>query len=261
MKKITDYAVLSEAISHHFGKTTVTNCFIDRQSYDAEIAAGTLFIHEYDGGLYIIKQRDGFAILYFYLDSPASVIDQIPENSVIEIPYRERDEGLKSVAERFADSGTTKLFSRVRLTKIAEPTEYSDEHISVANEDDSDEIAGLLYKSFDRLTGCLPSRDVLDEDIHNGNILVYRDGGKVVGLLQLKNDKATTEIRHLAVDENYRGQGIASSLVKSYLSDKKGRARVWVREDYTDARRVYENNGYEPDGMKSTVLIKQSEVK
>ena len=256
MKKVNNYTEISEAVNRHFGRTIVTNCFISRETYDSEIKNGTLYLEEFDGGVYILKKRDGYDVLYFYLDSPESTIAPITtdEDIVCEIPYRERDENIKKVSERFSEFGYDRLFTRVRLAKKAEPAEYPDEHITAADNRDFDEIISLLQASFDRRTGCIPTDEALREDIYAGRVLVYRDGG-VAGLLHYTDEKAVSEIRHVAVAEDRRGEGIASRLVQTYLSDKSGRCRVWAREDYPAARRIYEKNGYQTDGMKSEVLI------
>ena len=259
MKRITDYADVSSAVSRHFGRTTVTNCFIDRAAYEREISGGTLYISEYDGGLYILRSRDGFGILSFYFDSPESfAAPTFPDGmtAVCEVPYRERDAGLRTVAGLFtADGGFVKRFTRARYSRIGDTTEYENVHVRVASQADGRSVYSLLERSFDRLTGCIPTRDALFGDIADGHILVYDDGA-AAGLLHFAEDRASSEIRHLAVVENRRGEGIASALVRTYLAKRSGRLRVWAREDYTDAVRVYVRNGYIPDGMKSDVFVK-----
>lgn len=255
MKRISDYSEISEAVARHFGRTTVTNCFIDREIYEREIKAGTLYTVENDDGLYIFRQRDGFSVMYFYLDSPDASVPDFEGCTVTEVPYRERDEGLKAISARMQENGLEKAFTRVRLQNVAEPFEFSNDKISAATVYDTEEALRLIRKSFDNRTGCIPTVDAFRADIENGHVLVYRDGG-IKGLVHFNVDKASSTIRHVAVEESCRGEGIASLLVRAYLSDKKGRCRVWAREDYNAARRVYEKNGYMPDGMKSDVLIK-----
>ena len=256
MKKVNNYTEITEAVDRHFGKTTVTNCFLSRETYDREIACGTLYLEETDGGVYIFRRRDGFDVMYFYLDSTDISPARITTGGdiVCEIPYRERDEKMIAVAERFTECGYDKLFSRVRLAKMAEEDYYTDEHITAADGRDHDSVAALLESSYDRRTGCLPNDESLRDDIDAGRVLVYRDGG-IAGLLHYTDDKNMSEIRHVAVDETRRGEGIASHLVRAYLASRTGRCRVWAREDYHSARRIYEKNGYTADGMKSDVLI------
>ena len=255
MKKVEAYAEISAAVMRHFGRTTVTNCFIDNNAYEREIGSGTLFTEEWEDGLYIFRARSGFCILNFYLNSPESPIAPIPSGTVCEIPYRERDEGLKKVSARLAESGFERCFTRVRLARTAEPSAFSDEHISPAADSDCEEALSLIKRAFDPRTGCIPTEDAFRADIEAGHVLVYRDGA-IVGLVHFNEDKNTSDIRHVAVDESRRGEGIASLLVRAYIAGREKKCRVWAREDYVSARRVYEKNGYETDGMKSDVLIK-----
>ena len=255
MKKVESYSEVSAAIMRHFGRTTVTNCFIDRESYDREIAAGTLFTEENDGGLYIFREREGFRILNFYLSAPDAELVDIPSDTVCEIAYRDRDEGLKTVSKRMQEAGFEYRFTRVRLARIAEPSDRHDEHISPAEAKDADEALALIKRAFDNKTGCIPTDDAFRADIVAGHVLVYRDGG-IIGLVHFNEEKNSSDIRHVAVDENHRGEGIASRLVGEYIAGRDKRCRVWAREDYISARRVYEKNGYDTDGTKSDVLIK-----
>ena len=255
MKKVESYSEISEAVMRHFGRTTVTNCFIDKGSYEREIAAGTLYAEENTEGLYIFRARDGFRILNFYLNSPESELIPLPSDTVCEIAYRDRDEGLKKVSARLKEDGADHLFTRVRLMRKGEISEVCNEHISTALPEEAETVMALLKRSFDNRTGCIPTSDALSADIIENHVLVYKQNGEIIGLLHFNEDKNTSEIRHVAVDENHRGEGIASALVKAYVSLHDKKCRVWAREDYASARRVYEKNGYETDGMKSYVLI------
>ena len=257
MKKVESYSEVSAAVMRHFRRTTVTNCFIDRATYEREINAGTLLTEEDGNGLYIYRERDGFRILNFYLNSPDVPLADIPADTVCEIAYRDRDEGLKTVSARFADNGFEHKFTRVRLARTAEIGDFSVEDVSSAEDADFASVRALMHSAFDRRTGCLPTDDALRADISEGHVLVYKTDS-VVGLLHFNEEKNSSDIRHVAVDENHRGEGIASALVRAYISSRDKKCRVWAREDYAAARRVYEKNGYLPDGMKSDVLIKEN---
>ena len=67
---------------------------------------------------------------------------------------------------------------------------------------------------------------------------------------------AVAEIRHLAVAEDLRGSGLASALICAMLQAcSNPLTRVWVREENTAARRVYEKNGFTPDGRTSVAYL------
>lgn len=253
--KVESYEVLKDAISRHFGRETVTNCFLDKQVLEREIEEGTLSVCENEGGVYIFRERDGYRIMYFYLSSRDVPLIEIPECTVCEIPFRERDEGLKHVIERFEHLGFERRFYRVRLLKKV------DEVPAAAVSDDTPATLGeaekardLIVAAFDKRTGCIPTVASFADDVKNGHVLVRRDGGNIIGLVHFEENGNFSDIRHVAVDASQRGRGIASSLVEAYTARHVGRYRVWAREDNASARRVYEKNGYSPDGMRSAVL-------
>jgi ribosomal protein S18 acetylase RimI-like enzyme len=76
-----------------------------------------------------------------------------------------------------------------------------------------------------------------------------------VGLLHYTRTKNGTELRHLAVEKDHQGRGIAAELVRHYLSITNGSSTVWVRVDNAPAVSVYKKFGYTEDGMMSDVLI------
>jgi GNAT superfamily N-acetyltransferase len=124
--------------------------------------------------------------------------------------------------------------------------------IRKAEPDDIDTAEKLLAENFSSLTGCLPDREELIRDISCGGVLLYGD----IGLLHHKTAKNKTELRHLCVSESARGQGIGEKLVLAYHSLTDGmRRNVWVREDFTPAKNIYEKCGYTADGMISHVLV------
>lgn len=258
MKKIESYSEFSAAVTRCFGRGSVTNCFLDRRTVESEIEAGTLYSIESDGGVFFFRERDGFRIMNFFLSSSDTQLISFPDNTVCEIPFREHDEGIKATVARFIDLGFVHRFTRVRLTKRSNAEEHYNGNISTATDKDIPEALGLIKKAFDSRTGCIPTDAAFARDVRDGHVLVYRDGA-IVGLVHWNEDGKTSDIRHVAVDERCRGQGIASALVGVYSTRKSGRYRVWAREDYTSARRVYEKNGYTPDGMKSAVLYFESE--
>ena len=58
-------------------------------------------------------------------------------------------------------------------------------------------------------------------------------------------------LNDLFVDDNYRGQGIASKLMQTAETAARdaGAARIWLRtaEDNTTAQRLYESRGWKQD--------------
>ena len=88
--------------------------------------------------------------------------------------------------------------------------------ISAATESDIDGIFGLLVPNVKKqLVLARSKEDILS---HLANFLVARDGGRLVGCAALRGfGEGLYEIRSLAVDEAYAGQGIGTQLVSACL--------------------------------------------
>ena len=67
------------------------------------------------------------------------------------------------------------------------------------------------------------SRAQLDAYLHDGEVLVARLGGAVVGHLQLVDDAG--EIKNVAVEPSHRGRGIGRALIDRAIEVARGRGR------------------------------------
>ena len=76
-----------------------------------------------------------------------------------------------------------------------------------------------------------------------------------MGVLHISKKLKSSEIKHLVVSENYRGNGISKSLIEKYLLDTVGLSKhVWTGTNNEVAKNVYSKFGYKPDGYVSIVL-------
>jgi ribosomal-protein-alanine N-acetyltransferase len=71
------------------------------------------------------------------------------------------------------------------------------------------------------------------------------DSGIVIGYIAAVGDDNETDLQILAVDENFRRQGVAQQLLETLLTDRPN-AKIWleVRENNAPARTFYEKNGF-----------------
>lgn len=79
------------------------------------------------------------------------------------------------------------------------------------------------------------------------DVLVYRLGGKPVGLLTYKNSEDTSSIGIIAVNQDFQGYGIGSKLIKNYQSLLNNNIKVLdvvTQGVNKPARSFYEKNGY-----------------
>jgi len=255
VKNIETSAELREEINKILANSSAlcTNFFLSADDIDEAAAKGEFFVHPFDGGILIFRQREGYYRTYFYLSDPGKIVFMPMEYpAVLEIAYRDRDISMKNIIGEFEQAGFESLFSRIRMTRRGELFSKTGNAESAA-ERDAETIRAIFRECFHPAAGCIPNDSELMAEIAAGHILT---DDTVSGLLHFTESRTGSELRHLAVTETMRNRGIGSMLVESYLSrfgEKK--AVVWVRDDNEPAVHTYEKYGFKADGMKSAVLI------
>lgn len=260
MEQIKDYDTLSPLLAAQLRPGVLTNTVLCKADYLREIRAGTLFAVPFGGGLLLLRQRGTHQILNFYLQKDASPPDFRPRfPTVLEIAARPRDTALRASEALWKCLGFLPLFSRQRMTrKAGTPILHGSFPVAahIAAPEELPEVSRLLGSCFDPLTGCLPSRDALLEDLREGRVFTL-DGG----VLHMAEAAAGTELRHLAVAASLRRQGAAQALFEAYMAHTQNRSsRVWVRQDNVPALGFYEKNGYTCDGWASVVYVAGKDI-
>jgi GNAT superfamily N-acetyltransferase len=255
MRKIESVTELSDIIKRYFIRGVATNSFVSSAALAAEIHKGDLYVTESGGNLYMLRKRTDHTKLNFYITETESEITDIPPCTVTEIPYRTRDIGLKNASTYIQSHGFELLFRRQRMSVSAKQSFGLSEIVSPALPCELKHVYEIMFGCFDPRTACIPSGEAIQAAIVDQRILVYRDGVLPVGLLHYTRTKNGTELRHLAVEKDHQGRGIAAELVRHYLSIINGSSTVWVRVDNAPAVSVYKKFGYTEDGMMSDVLI------
>ncbi len=223
-----------------------TNGLPDRETVEKEIRQGTLFLQGGDRGVLLLRRRERWDLLTFFLKKGQTLQGWMPQRSTLaELPFRSETDPMREVAQSLEDMGFRPLLSRLRYTRKGQACTFPE-----SSAEGSKESYELLCNSFPALTGCIPSREEWELLCNRGQVLSV--GG---GLLHYEQKGRTTELRHLAVAEDRRRQGIGRRLVGAYLNRcGTGLSRVWTGEDNVAARRLYESFGYEKDGWTSRVL-------
>ncbi len=255
MRKIESVTELSDSIKRHFVRGVATNNFLSSSAIEGEIAGGKLYAGESSGNLFILRERAEHKILNFYITDTSADITDMPANTVVEIPYRDRDTGLKNASAYLRTQGFTLMFRRQRMSRKEGHVDCTENVVSPALPCELKHVYEILFGSFDTRTACIPSGEGIQQAIVEQRILVYRKEGIPVGLLHYTRTRSGTELRHLAVEKDSRDGGVGSALVRYYLASTDGSSTVWVRTDNVPAIKVYEKYGYTADGMMSDVLI------
>lgn len=258
MRQIQSYEELSRAAAGYLRPGVTANVMITREKFGPDIEAGRLFAQAGEHNLWIAAHREGHVRLYFYLNDPARPLERrfdLP--AVAEVAFRGGGEKLAALEGCLALCGLEPALRRVRLARLPEPPLAGD-CASAGRPSDAGAVSLFLEANFSPLTGCLPTLDEAFSGMEDRRFLTVEDEKGIAGLIHVTPEKNGVEIRHLAVREDRRGQGLAGKLVTACLRENPGKVcRVWVREDYGSARQVYEQAGFEPDGWHSQVYLSQ----
>ena len=254
--KPLNYSEFAECVNRNFRPGVVTNSFVKKDELTLNIENGDITLIEEGSNLFILKKRTGRYVVSFYLNDMSAPLPKLPEHCVAEIPYRARNAGMISACEYFSENGFVCETERIRMT-AGTPVISGGKNDSVvyAGPEDFKGVYLTMRSCFSIITGCLPEKDELLSMIKNREILIFKAGGDIAGLLHMRIGAASTEIRHLAVREQYRRMGIGRVLVSRYLSDTGMKSTVWVSKDNEPAIMLYGNAGYSEDGMMSKVYV------
>ena len=270
LNRVTDRNMLSSTIIKHMRKNVFTNCLLYSQEYEAEIESGSLFVKEYPSdNLFMLKMRDDFAILYFYINDQSAFFNDMNDikneakgkKLVTEIAYKEEYE-IEILTSMFLEMNFNVSLNRVCLEKnsIGQASEVGlIDGIHLQNElINANNILSFLKENFNELTGCIPLINRIEKRIANNELLVIEEDftRKTIGLLEYSSANKIT-IKHLAVSKEYRGKGIAKYLLNTLSSQNKP-IITWTTSG-SDAEKIYRNNGFMRTTYKSVVLLFEGE--
>ena len=181
MRKIENFAQISDLLNAQLKKGVITNNFLRGEDYTREIANG-LYIHEADGALLLFRERGDHLVMTFYLHP--NVVLSLPETDrpvVTELSCRAKDaDAMANAAEQFCALGFREVLRRTRRTR--KPEAFPVETTAVpAKPEDFEDISRFLSDHFSALTGCLPTADDLRENLANGQTVITRDEKGVSG--------------------------------------------------------------------------------
>lgn len=258
MKKVNSYEEISALISLHFKKGVITNCFLIKEELEFYIKNKKIYYQEFEGGLLIFLKMQGYFNLKFYInDINAKFVIKSYKKIVVEVPGKNKDD-FKILEKYFNEAGFAKVLARERMMYKGNTSVTHEDirNIQTINLKYYKKTVKILRKNFDKYIGCIPSKEILKQDINDKNVYCYIENKKILGILHVSCTSKNSEIRHLAVNEEYRGNDIATKLVKKYLQDTVNlKKHVWTGSNNEIAKRLYSKLGYETDGYVSIVLI------
>lgn len=145
-----------------------------------------------------------------------------------------------------------------RMSLLLKDNKFENEATVIyAQEYDVDEIYGLFHSSFNPISERIPTKTMFKKYINSDSILVMKIQNKIAGVAVIDIQKKTMYLKHIVTNPNFRGQGIATSLLNKafFLSKNCIRYILWVIENNYSAIGLYKKFGYEFETLTNYTIV------
>ncbi|EKB49125.1 GNAT family N-acetyltransferase [Cecembia lonarensis] len=267
MKPVLDIDFVDKVLADFFKKETLTNNYILREEYANLIESQALWYDQLGENIFFYVRKDGFFRLYYFINEPDIVYNlSYDEPIVLEILYR-GEKYFPTIHQKYWSAASFKSHL-TRDCYFLKNTALNVEDLGLSLEikkgKSLEEIRyakELIDSNLDRFTGDHLSMEEVATFAENGFLYLAYFDGNPCGILQADFKNAVFWLGHVVVDMNYRGKGVANSLVNYYL--KEGSAlgckqfQLWVIQDNTPAVNLYKKFGFTYLNKSSYSMLKK----
>jgi GNAT superfamily N-acetyltransferase len=271
MEKITtlDFFVNALNFVKSFKKKTVSNYYFNSIKSEQLLCSGDLSAITIGEVVFVLKQNEHFINLYYYasdsmelgksLDKLVSIYPDV--TYIIDVVTKEIDTDVLKVLNQ---NGFNVYTSLVRMSRISNSTpkvdEVTDQHLKVANQDESLEVFNQLKTFFDPKAEQLPTQDEVFEWSNSGNVLVYKIENYIAGFIIYQLVGVTLYLRYWFVSPLYRERKLGSKLFNYFILKGKNSIRqlFWVIQTNENAIIRYKHYGFKEEKMYNFVLTNKN---
>lgn len=241
----------------------ITNFFLDPVKHGLWIAKGDCYTERIGGTLFIIKQSPTFWNVFycsttleeFGADLSAFIAVYSAVTMMFDIVGR--DVQCNPVVELFKSKGCQEATSLVRMTRMAEPFDYTpDATIRKANEAEIPQVSQLLHEYFNPQNEQIPYDEELLDYARQGRVLVCEENGKMAGFLIYELNTTTLYLRYWFTHPDYRDKKVGSRLLRRFFEEGKDTKRqlFWVIRSNENAIKRYRHYGFTEENMYDYVM-------
>lgn len=271
MEKITTLDFFTNALNFvkSFNKKSVINYYFNTIKSESLINNAELSSITIGEVVFLFKLNTQFLNLYFYASdsvelgkSLEKLVTFYPDMTVIvDFVTTESDPEILNV---FYQNGFNLYTSLVRMNRISngilKVDEVTDQHLKVANREESLEVYNQLCKFFDPKAEQLPTHDEIILFSNNENILVYKIKNQVAGFIIYQLFGVTLYLRYWFVSPSFRERKIGSKLFNYFLIKGRDTKRqlFWVIQANENAIVRYKHYGFIEEKMYNFVLTNKN---
>lgn len=260
---IDDFESLNHLITRFQKKNTYSNNYFLIQQFVHLIEEKKLYLVIGHENLYLLVDRGISFQVYFHVNDLAENVDlSVSKPLMMEIVYRGLSpEAIKSFWIR---NGFKEHLTRNNLLLVSKDIKQFDlgegiVKIKFAETcDEAKKITTLFQTELDTYTSDAKSLAEITEYVNHKNVLCAYIENEFGGALQFEWKQNNCWLGHIAVDDKFRGKGLANRLVAEYISinaiNENAKFQLWVINDNLPAINLYTKFGFRYTG-KSTVSL------
>lgn len=272
MKLIRDIETLNGLLQKYFLRNTTTNNYVLSDAYKKHIANQCLFYVTTDhNACILVKKFDYYQLFYYINDHNELMINDLNNAVFMEILYRGEDQRPAEIISYWEKCDFKQHLTRNILIANKEQLSFKSgiaSNIKIKYAETEKEIIftkELIENSFDKYTGDILTFNEVKFFAEKRNIICAYLDGNLGGILQFEIKNNIIWLGHIAVSQKYRGFGIATALVKAYITDNdlhpNGRYQLWVIKDNVTAYALYKKFGFVYGNKSSASMLKNKQTK
>lgn len=241
----------------------ITNFFFDSNKHSLWIEKGDLMLEHVNNTLFIIKIAHTF-VNVFYCSTTLDEFSKDLSEFIANYPNRTmmfdivgHHAQCQPVVNMFKSKGCSVAASLVRMSRIAEPFDYTvDVSVRKASELDIQDISQLLHNYFDAQTEQIPYDEELLNYALQGHILLCEEEGRIIGFLIYEQNASTLYLRYWFTHPDFRNRKVGSRLLRRYFEEGRNTKRqiFWVIRTNENAIKRYKHYGFKEEDMYDYVL-------
>ena len=247
------------------GDELITNFLIGDAELDKIIRRDQFKYSLSDKTLIAVRTCETFFRLYFFTverddfyKNLKELLPSIERPIAVELfaDIRNTDQ-IEDIQRHLIELGFNHHATQFRLTKIVNTNEYSEiEPEWYANESDCDEIMEILLQDFDPFCDQVPERDELLSRIADGEVLVSREGTKIMCVIIFKRGRAIADWVFWVTRPEARKTLHGLLLREKYLelTGKVRRQITYTRKPHMKKFHT-EVGGFDPDGFENRIFV------
>ena len=266
LNKIKEFVRYQEIVDKYKLKGCLSNDYIYQEAADL-IIHDRLFEYTGVNNAFLFVEKDECLRVYYYINDLSELHTfDLDENLVLEILFRGNIGTPNEELDYFSKCGFSFHLRRdqycgvykdlQRLGKIADVVVKR-----AAGIEEVVKACELFNHSFDHYSGDFIANKVMMSLYTCGSIWIAKDlKGNFVGALHQTVERNVAWISHVAVVEEYRGNGVGQALLDTFIEqnkvDGKSRYMLWVQTQNVAAVNMYQQKGFKYLNKSTISMLK-----